>query len=198
MLTACILLDSPPTASFTASTSGGPAPLTVTFDAGASNDPDGDIVGFRWLFGDGGEGSGETTSHTYSAAGQYEVELAVEDDAGWHDYANLTVCVGNSVPYDDLFRDNESYIGDIVYYRGEIIQVRESFGSYDWRVATGENQYLGYVGDVIWGNYAGPRYLEGDVIELCGVVKGLKTYTAVLGQQVTVPEVDVVWVTLSE
>ena len=52
--------------------------------------------------------------------------------------------------------------------------------------------------DVIWANYSGARYLEGDTIEMCAEVRGLRSYTAILGQQVTIPEVDVLWVQLSE
>jgi hypothetical protein len=32
--------------------------------------------------------------------------------------------------------------------------------------------------------------LEGDIVEFWGKVKGLKEYTAVLGNAITIPEVD--------
>lgn len=61
--------------------------LTCDFDATASTDPDGTIVGWSWDFGDGATGSGETTSHTYASAGDLTVVLTVTDDAGGTDDA---------------------------------------------------------------------------------------------------------------
>ena len=44
-----------PVASFTTSTTSGPAPLDVDFDASGSSDRDGNVVDYVWVFGDGGE-----------------------------------------------------------------------------------------------------------------------------------------------
>ena len=49
---------------------------------------------------------------------------------------------------------------------------------------------------MIWVNYKGSRYLEGEVIEVCGVVRGLKEYAAVFGNSVMIPEIDAAKVTL--
>jgi PKD repeat protein len=67
-----------PTASFDYSCEG----LTCNF-FGSASDPDGIIVSYDWNFGqEEGTGSGENTSHTYQAAGQYTVTLTVTDDDG--------------------------------------------------------------------------------------------------------------------
>lgn len=50
-----------------------------------SDDPDGDLVGWEWSFGDGTSSSERNPSHTYAAAGQYEVRLVVTDDGGAQD-----------------------------------------------------------------------------------------------------------------
>jgi len=55
---------------------------TVSFDGSGSSDPDGSIVSYVWDFGDGTTGSGETTTHDYTAAGTYTVTLTVMDDDG--------------------------------------------------------------------------------------------------------------------
>src|SRR5690606_18100823 len=70
----------PPSASFTISTSDGPAPLEVTFDGAASTDPDGRITDYAWTFGDGATASGSTVSHTFAEVGSFDVTLTVTDD----------------------------------------------------------------------------------------------------------------------
>ncbi|MBC7317961.1 PKD domain-containing protein [Candidatus Bipolaricaulota bacterium] len=58
---------------------------TVTFDASESfdPDPDGEIVGYYWNFGDNtGLGVGMVVHHEYKDPGIYEVKLVVEDDYG--------------------------------------------------------------------------------------------------------------------
>ena len=57
------------------------ASSTVTFDARTSTDNYG-ISSYLWDFGDGNSGNGETTTHIYSASGNYTVTLTVEDVAG--------------------------------------------------------------------------------------------------------------------
>jgi PKD repeat protein len=81
-------LLAPPVAEFTVN----PDPTTeqlvvgqaITFNATASEDPDGTIVKYAWNFGDG-----NTTTikvpiimHTYTTAGDYTVTLAIVDDHG--------------------------------------------------------------------------------------------------------------------
>jgi lysophospholipase L1-like esterase len=54
--------------------------LTCSFDGNASSDADGTLIARAWTFGDGASGSGATASHTFSAAGTYNVSLTVTDD----------------------------------------------------------------------------------------------------------------------
>jgi PKD repeat protein len=74
--------DQGPVAAFTAS----PAPHAspTKFNAGASHDPDGQIVKYAWSFGDGTRASSATPtiSHAYKQAGKYHVTLTVTDNAG--------------------------------------------------------------------------------------------------------------------
>lgn len=72
-----------PIASFTYSPQNPIINQAVTFDASASYDPDGTIVGYSWDFGDGKTGSGQTLSHTYTSFGTYIVTLNVTDNDGF-------------------------------------------------------------------------------------------------------------------
>ncbi|GAA1732208.1 hypothetical protein GCM10009809_29630 [Isoptericola hypogeus] len=67
-----------PEAVFSSSASG----LTVSLDGSGSSDGDGSVESYAWDFGDGEAGTGATTSHTYDAAGTYQVTLTVTDDDG--------------------------------------------------------------------------------------------------------------------
>ena len=63
--------------------------LGCTFDATASSDPDGSIAFYDWDFGDLAIGTGVGPSHTYAAAGTYDVMLTVTDDIGATDSITL-------------------------------------------------------------------------------------------------------------
>lgn len=75
--------DHPPTASFTSSPSVPDVNDTITFDASASSDPDGQIVRYEWDFGDDTyiNETNPTTTHVYTIAKIYTVTLTVIDNA---------------------------------------------------------------------------------------------------------------------
>ena len=86
-VTGCFLSNAKPTAGFTATPTSGVAPLTVSFDASSSFDPDGQIASYRWLLAGGltqepKAESGRTISHTYHVAGTFNITLTVTDDKG--------------------------------------------------------------------------------------------------------------------
>ena len=68
-----------PIAALVASQTTGSAPLTVQFDA---SDSSGQIDSYNWDFGDGQLGTGRIVTHTFSAAGEYQVRLLVVGPGG--------------------------------------------------------------------------------------------------------------------
>lgn len=76
---------------WTSSPSTGTAPFTATLVAS----PTGGLSPYSvsWVFGDGGKGVGTTVSHTFSAPGNYSVELWANDSLGGSDRTNGTVHV---------------------------------------------------------------------------------------------------------
>lgn len=90
-LSGCCWFNQPPVAVVQAIPSQGPAPLTVSFDASRSTDPDGEVRRYSWEFGDGGSGSGLTTNHTYTRSGTFTATLTVRDRCGATDRDRVTI-----------------------------------------------------------------------------------------------------------
>ncbi|MFW6111830.1 MAG: PKD domain-containing protein [Candidatus Bipolaricaulota bacterium] len=96
-----------PTASISASSRTGEAPLSVTFDAGNSEDQDGIIDEFEWEFGDGNTDRGRTVKHTFENPGEYTVTLTVTDNDNGTATATDTISVEKSEPSASLNADSE-------------------------------------------------------------------------------------------
>ena len=109
-----------PTAAFSVDRTDGAAPLEVRFDASASNDPDGNIVSYEWAFGDGSTGSGQTTAHTYDAAGSYTPSLTVTDNRGAAHSQNGAPITVNSPP-----GTGENEIAGVVWHDADADGVRD-------------------------------------------------------------------------
>jgi len=87
----------PPVALFSIQRGGGVAPETVHFSALASSDPDGVITEYLWDFGDGTQGLGVMSFHTYQA-GTFNVTLRVRDNRGATSTATQTITVQANRP----------------------------------------------------------------------------------------------------
>ena len=75
-----IRTNQPPIASFTYHPENPIVDQTITFNASNSTDSDGNVTNYEWNFGDGNTGTGKITTHSYSLAGDYMVNLTVTDD----------------------------------------------------------------------------------------------------------------------
>jgi PKD repeat protein len=87
-----------PVASFTFSPTEPIVAETVTFDASASADSDGTIIGYAWDFGDGDSGSGEIVEHAYTTTGTYNVTLTVTDNDDLTHTITKTITIKEAPP----------------------------------------------------------------------------------------------------
>ena len=119
-----------PIAAFTVRPEFGYEPLTATFDASESADPDRDRLTYTWSFGDGMTASGETATHTYEHAGRYDAILRVTDPDGLDDATMKTIDV-RDVP--------DGYV---------VLEFDWTWGEEEWRLefALSWNLYLAYRG----------------------------------------------------
>ncbi|UCC92812.1 MAG: PKD domain-containing protein, partial [Thermoplasmata archaeon] len=95
----------------------------VTFSGISSKDDDGRVLWYRWEFGDGYEGFGETAVHAYSDDGVYTVTLTLTDDDGADASTTLEVTVMNREPI--------AVAGDDALTRTGIPVRMDGRGSYD-------------------------------------------------------------------
>jgi Concanavalin A-like lectin/glucanases superfamily/PKD domain len=95
---------------------------TVTFDAGATSDPDGTIREYQWDLD--GNGSYETTgaaaqvTRAYSSAQTVTVKLRVIDDQGGSDTVTRAVTVGNFAPTASFTAPGTVVVGEPATFDG--------------------------------------------------------------------------------
>ncbi|MFM9948291.1 MAG: PKD domain-containing protein [Saprospiraceae bacterium] len=89
-----VVVDLPPVAVITPTTTDGQAPLSIDFSGADSYDPEGGPLSYTWSFGDGSpEVSGISASHTYTAIGNLTVRLTVSDTSGLQHTAQQVILV---------------------------------------------------------------------------------------------------------
>ncbi|MEP7009968.1 MAG: PQQ-dependent sugar dehydrogenase [Acidobacteriota bacterium] len=144
--------NNPPTASFTATPLGGPAPLMVNFDGSASSDPDaGNTLTYFWTFGDGTPETSTTTattSHSYAANGNYVASLRVRDNNfAFSPSVTHTIQVGNTPPMVSIASptsDDRFFVGQTITLVGFATDAEEGpipFGSVVWTVRLHHNEH---------------------------------------------------------
>ncbi|NIN33954.1 MAG: PKD domain-containing protein, partial [Gammaproteobacteria bacterium] len=135
------VLNQAPTALFTESAETVYTGETVTFNASASYDPDGVIVGYLWDFGDGSNASGIVVSHAYVNDGNYTVTLTISDDDGATDSTSAIKTVINQPPVavftesaETVYTDNSVSFNASVSYDPDGVII-----SYFWDFGDGSN-----------------------------------------------------------
>jgi cyclophilin family peptidyl-prolyl cis-trans isomerase/PKD repeat protein len=138
-----------PTATFTVAdvldSVGAQVPLTKTFDATGSRDPDGTIVSYSWEFGDGELAVGKTLEHTYDVGGRYVVRLTAIDDRGGKGSVTKTVFV-NMLPVPRFTATVDP--GDAMRYTFDASASSDADGpirQYSWDFADGTATETGQV-----------------------------------------------------
>lgn len=94
------------------------------------------------------------------------------------------------ITYKEIARNPDDYKGKKVKFTGYVKQVLEGYIYNDMRMSTS-----GKYDDIIYATYrtslVDGRLLEDDHITIYGAVSGLKSYTAVLGNTITLPEISI-------
>ena len=96
-----------------------------------------------------------------------------------------------NVTYEEIARDKNALEGEKVTFTGKIIQV--SGNTYRINVTKGS---WGYTDTILFetdSSSLSQNVLEDDIVTIWGESKGMYTYKAVLGQSVTVPRIQVIY-----
>nr|NIO70718.1 PKD domain-containing protein [Anaerolineae bacterium] len=130
----------PPTAVISGPTSG-LVGETLSFDGSGSSDSDGSIVSYTWDLSDGTTDSGVNVTHSYSAAGSYQVTLTVTDDGGLSDSSTQTVQVAEPVnlpPTAVISGPTSGLVGETLSFSGSGSSDSDgSIVSYAWDFGDG-------------------------------------------------------------
>ena len=94
IVTTTSVLNTPPHAVISSSSSVGDAPLQVQFDGSGSTDGEGSIISYTWDMGDGGTATGPKVTYTYYTPGNFKATLTVTDEGGLSDSLSTPVLVG--------------------------------------------------------------------------------------------------------
>ena len=87
---------------------------SIQFDASGCSDPDGEIVFYKWSFGDGSGAINEVSAeHSYKSEGTYTVNLAIIDNEGSSSSSNITVIIASDYNLPPLAEANGPYDGVI-------------------------------------------------------------------------------------
>ncbi len=107
-----------------------------------------------------------------------------------------------TISYNDLSRNPNNYINQNVMFTGKVVQVQENGTYVMLRIDVTKGQY-GIWTDTCYVDYKRKdtnesRILENDIVTFYGTVKGIKNYTAVLGNQISIPHIVAEYIDISQ
>jgi len=133
-----------PTAVAAANRTFGALPLSVTFDASGSTDPDvGDTLSYAWdLDGDGqfDDSTAVAPTFVYNSTGVVTARLRVTDAAGGFSIANIVIDAGNTPPQATILTPSSSMtfaVGDVITFSGQATDAEDGSlpaSALNWRV----------------------------------------------------------------
>jgi hypothetical protein len=99
-----------------------------------------------------------------------------------------------SIPYSSLARDPDNWLGAVITFRGEVVQVEEDGLNVMLRVSVTKDKTFDMWDDTILvfytkGSASESRILERDIVRLWGGFVGIEKYTAIFGNTVSIPAV---------
>lgn len=104
------------------------------------------------------------------------------------------------IDYDTLARNPENYAGNLYTFTGEVEQVIDYDSYIEMRINVTpviEFDEVWYYEDTIYVKYypedGADKILEGDIITIYGLCAGEETYISILGEEITLPKINIMY-----
>lgn len=139
-----------------------------------------------------------TTQKTNETVNQITQNNTVQEPAETEE-EYISKC--NNFTYKEIARNPNNYKGKRAKFTGEVIQVQEGYNNnVVLRVNITKGEY-GMWEDTIWVDYKytnsnESKILENDIINIYGEMQGQKSYTSILGSQVTLPQINAKYISI--
>jgi PKD repeat protein len=146
----------PPVASFSYSPTSPNVSETVSFNASLSEDPDGDITGCSWDFGDGTTAKGKRVTHSYTGSANYTVTLTVIDDMGATNTETKTISVNGTSPAVATVRSEDVTIERVNEYGNSTVSIDAPRGLFGGDVTVSVNTSVARIENVTDGRDVDP------------------------------------------
>jgi PKD repeat protein len=104
-------INNPPVAMAAALPGHGSAPLTVALSSTLSFDPEGDQLGYSWIFSDGSGANTQNVTHSFTRPGAYQATLTVTDELGLASSDTITINVQNNPPLPTIAAPSDGTYG---------------------------------------------------------------------------------------
>ena len=118
-----------------------PVGAPATFDGSGSSGADGDIVAWRWDFGDGGKAEGPVAEHRYEAPGAYVARLVIETDSPTSQCNMVTaqqLIVANAAPQAEAGADQMVGVDqEVLFDASASSDVDGAIAAYHWDFGDG-------------------------------------------------------------
>lgn len=138
-----VQVTSPPISSFTYDPQTPTTDDIVVFDASRSSDPDGNIISYRWQFGDGQTGRGESVEHVFNNPQQFNVQLTVEDQDGNIDTSTESIAIGASPVAEFSYSPSNPNPSDVIEFdASDTTDKDNNIESYQWSITTSDGLEL--------------------------------------------------------
>lgn len=164
--------------------------VTASYSDGSTLDVDG------WTVDNPGElQDGKTSTFTIKYKNQ-ATDLEITASQSEESYKGSA----QDLSYDDLARNPDSHKGQVVHFKGKIIQVIDDDTLTQYRISVTPTSYGSWDNPVYvtFKTDSNNRFLEDDVVEFWGTSVGTITYESTMGGNITIPAVMAEYMQLSQ